>query len=210
MVSVGEPSTAQPRLLDIPHGRMRLKIAENMVRAVAEAPHVTALFEADFSAVAAHKAEMAKRGVKFSYTAYFVKAAAEAMAAAPAINGRWEQDRIAISPTIDIGVGTALGEKGLVVRGQGRRFAQPRGNRSQARRPHPARARRQAHRRGRFGRQLHHLQPRRVRLVAGRADHPSPGPGGDPGRRQAREARRRARGRRRRRDRSSCQWSMSR
>src|SRR5437762_64174 len=35
--------------------------------------------------------------------------------AAPAINGRWEKDRIAISPTIDIGVGTALGEKGLVV-----------------------------------------------------------------------------------------------
>jgi 2-oxoglutarate dehydrogenase E2 component (dihydrolipoamide succinyltransferase) len=37
------------------------------------------------------------------------------MAVAPAINGRWEQDRVAISPTIDIGVGTALGEKGLVV-----------------------------------------------------------------------------------------------
>ena len=37
------------------------------------------------------------------------------MAAAPAINGRWEDDRIAISPTIDIGVGTALGDKGLVV-----------------------------------------------------------------------------------------------
>ena len=37
------------------------------------------------------------------------------MAAAPAINGRWEKDRIAISPTIDIGVGTALGAKGLVV-----------------------------------------------------------------------------------------------
>ena len=34
---------------------------------------------------------------------------------APAINGRWEDDRIAISSTIDIGVGTALGEKGLVV-----------------------------------------------------------------------------------------------
>jgi 2-oxoglutarate dehydrogenase E2 component (dihydrolipoamide succinyltransferase) len=37
------------------------------------------------------------------------------MPAAPAINGRWEKDRIAISPTVDIGVGTALGEKGLVV-----------------------------------------------------------------------------------------------
>jgi 2-oxoglutarate dehydrogenase E2 component (dihydrolipoamide succinyltransferase) len=117
-VSVGEPATAQPRQFsphDILHDRMRLKIAENMVRAVAEAPHVTALFEADFSAVAAHKAAMAAKGVKLSYTAYIVKAAAEAMAAAPAINGRWEADRIAISPTIDIGVGTALGEKGLVV-----------------------------------------------------------------------------------------------
>src|SRR4029078_839740 len=81
----------------------------------AEQPHVTAVFEADFTAVAAHKAGQAAKGVKLSYTAYIVKAAAEAMAAAPAINGRWEADRIAVSPTIDIGVGTALGEKGLVV-----------------------------------------------------------------------------------------------
>ena len=118
VVSAGEPTTAQPRQFsaqDIPHDRMRLTIAENMVRAVSEAPHVTALFEADFSAVAAHKAALAGGGVKLSYTAYIVKAAAEAMAVAPAINGRWEKDRIAISPTIDIGVGTALGEKGLVV-----------------------------------------------------------------------------------------------
>ena len=116
VTSVGEASTAQPRNVgDIPHDRMRVKIAENMVRAVSEQPHVTAVFEADFSAVAAHKAAMAERGVKLSYTAYIVKAAAEAMAVAPAINGRWEPDRIAISPTVDIGVGTALGEKGLIV-----------------------------------------------------------------------------------------------
>ncbi|MFL6829396.1 MAG: dihydrolipoamide acetyltransferase family protein [Sphingomicrobium sp.] len=118
VVSVGEPATAQPRqssARDIPHDRMRLTIAENMARAVAEQPHVTAVFEADFSAVAAHKARQADKGVKLSYTAYIVKAAAEAMATAPAINGRWEKDRIAISPTVDIGVGTALGEKGLVV-----------------------------------------------------------------------------------------------
>ncbi|WP_308517408.1 dihydrolipoamide acetyltransferase family protein [Sphingomonas flavescens] len=118
VVSVGEPTTAQPRQFsaqDIPHDRMRLAIAENMTRAVSDAPHVTAVFEADFSAIAAHKAAMTARGTKLSYTAYIVKAAAEAMAVAPAINGRWEQDRIAVSPTIDIGVGTALGEKGLVV-----------------------------------------------------------------------------------------------
>lgn len=118
VVTIGEPATAQPRQFsaqDIPHDRMRMTIAENMVRAVSEAPHVTAVFEADFSAVATHKAAMAARGVKLSYTAYIVKAAAHAMGVAPAINGRWEKDRIAISPTIDIGVGTALGEKGLVV-----------------------------------------------------------------------------------------------
>ena len=117
-VSVGEPATGQSRQFrpqDIPHDRMRLAIAENMVRAITDQPHVTAVFEADFSAVAAHKTAMAARGVKLSYTAYIVKAAAEAMAVAPAISGRWEKDRISISPTIDIGVGTALGEKGLVV-----------------------------------------------------------------------------------------------
>jgi 2-oxoglutarate dehydrogenase E2 component (dihydrolipoamide succinyltransferase) len=113
--SVTEPEPRQFSPNDIPHDRMRLAIAENMARAVAEQPHVTAVFEADFTAVAAHKAAMAARGVKLSYTAYIVKAAAEAMAVAPAINGRWESDRIAISPTIDIGVGTALGDKGLVV-----------------------------------------------------------------------------------------------
>ncbi len=100
---------------DIPHDRMRLKIAENMVRATSEAPHVTALFEADFSAIAAHKKTLGERGVKLSYTAYLVKAAADSMDVAPAINGRWESDRIAIGPTISIGVGTALGDKGLVV-----------------------------------------------------------------------------------------------
>ena len=117
-VSAGAPATAQPRTFpaqDIPHDRMRLAIAENMVRAVSDAPHVTALFEADFSAVAAHKAVLAARGTKLSYTAYIIKAAAEAMAVAPGINGRWEADRIAVSPTIDIGLGTALGDKGLVV-----------------------------------------------------------------------------------------------
>lgn len=117
LVSPGaaEPAPQTPGLKDIPHDRMRLTIAENMARAVSEAPHVTAVFEADFSAIAANKSALSAQGTKLSYTSYIVKAAAEAMAVAPAINGRWEKDRIAISPTIDIGVGTALGEKGLVV-----------------------------------------------------------------------------------------------
>ena len=112
-VATGSARSTDSR--DIPHDRMRQRIAENMVRAVAEAPHVTAVFEADFSAIAAHKAALGAKGVKLSYTAYLIKAAAEAMAVAPSINGRWEADRIALSPSINIGVGTALGHKGLVV-----------------------------------------------------------------------------------------------
>ena len=116
-IESGQPgiSAASHFAGNIPHDRIRLTIAENVARALAEQPHVTAVFEADFSAVAAHKAKLAERGIRLSYTAYIVKAAAEAMVAAPAINGRWKSDCIEISPTIDIGVGTALGEKGLVV-----------------------------------------------------------------------------------------------
>jgi 2-oxoglutarate dehydrogenase E2 component (dihydrolipoamide succinyltransferase) len=112
---IAQPQVSEANWRDVPHDRMRRTIAENMVRAVSEAPHVTALFEADFGAIAAHKAALAAKGTKLSYTAYLLKAAAEAMAVAPAINGRWADDRIAIAPTVDIGVGTALGEKGLVV-----------------------------------------------------------------------------------------------
>jgi 2-oxoglutarate dehydrogenase E2 component (dihydrolipoamide succinyltransferase) len=101
------------------HDRMRLAIAETMARSLAEAPHVTSVFEADFSAIAAHRAKhkdaLAARGVKLTYTAYLVAAAAEAMKAAPAINSRWHADRLELFPDVNIGVGTALGDKGLIV-----------------------------------------------------------------------------------------------
>jgi len=111
--------TADLRAQIVPHDRMRLAIAENMARSLAEAPHVTAVFEADFSAIAAHRAKhkdaFAAKGIKLTYTAYLVAAAAEAMKAAPAINSRWHEDRLEIFGTVDIGVGTALGTKGLIV-----------------------------------------------------------------------------------------------
>jgi 2-oxoglutarate dehydrogenase E2 component (dihydrolipoamide succinyltransferase) len=103
----------------LPHDRMRLAIAGNMHRSVTEAPHVTAVFEADFSAIIAHreahKAAFAKKGVKLTYTAYLVAAAAEAMKVAPAINSRWHADKLELYDDINIGVGTALGTKGLIV-----------------------------------------------------------------------------------------------
>ncbi|HEX8585812.1 MAG TPA: 2-oxo acid dehydrogenase subunit E2 [Allosphingosinicella sp.] len=112
-------SDSSLRSHSVPHDRMRLKIAENMLNSVTTAPHVTAMFEADFSAIIAHrerhKAAWAKKGVKLTYSAYIVAAAAEAMKTAPAINSRWHADRLEIFDDINIGVGTALGEKGLIV-----------------------------------------------------------------------------------------------
>ena len=103
----------------IPHDSMRRRIAEHLTHSVTVAPHVTAVFEADFTAIAAHRAAnkdaFAKDGVNLTYTAYFVAASAAAMKAAPAVNGRWFDDRTEIYDDINIGVGTALGEKGLIV-----------------------------------------------------------------------------------------------
>ena len=103
----------------VPHDSMRKRIAEHLAHSVTVAPHVTAVFEADFSAIAAHRAAhkeaFARDGANLTYTPYFVAASAAAMKAAPAVNGRWYDDRIDIYDDVNIGVGTALGEKGLIV-----------------------------------------------------------------------------------------------
>ncbi len=103
----------------IAHDSMRRRIAEHMVQSVSTAPHVTAVFEADFTAVAAHRArsksDFERRGTKLTYTAYLVAAAAQAMQAAPTVNSRWFEDRLEVYDDANIGVGTALGDKGLVV-----------------------------------------------------------------------------------------------
>ena len=111
------PSTLVGRR--VPHDTMRRRIAEHMVRSVTVAPHVTALFEADFGAIIAHreasKAEFQRHGVHLTLTAYLVQACVEAMQAVPVVNSRWHDDVLEIFDDVNIGVGTALGDKGLVV-----------------------------------------------------------------------------------------------
>ena len=103
----------------VPHDTMRKRIAEHLSHSVQVAPHVTAVFEADFTAIAAHRAAnkdaFAKEGANLTFTAYFIAASAAAMKVAPAVNGRWYDDRIDIYEDVNIGIGTALGEKGLIV-----------------------------------------------------------------------------------------------
>ena len=103
----------------VPHDSMRRRIAEHMAHSLQTAPHVTALFEADMGAVIAqresHKAEFAKGGANLTFTAYFVAACVEAMKEVPQVNARWYDDRIEIFDDVNIGIGTALGDKGLIV-----------------------------------------------------------------------------------------------
>jgi 2-oxoglutarate dehydrogenase E2 component (dihydrolipoamide succinyltransferase) len=104
----------------VPHDTMRKRIAQNMVTSLMHtAPHVTSVFEADLTAVmrhrAAHKAEFGKRGTPLTLTAYFVAASVAAIRKVPQANSRWHDDHLEIFTDINIGIGTALGDQGLIV-----------------------------------------------------------------------------------------------
>src|SRR5690606_12529202 len=75
--------------------------------------------EADFTRIIAHrerhKEAFARDGVKLTLTAYFVAAAAEAIKLVPEVNARFHPDGLEIFRDANIGIGTALGDKGLVV-----------------------------------------------------------------------------------------------
>jgi 2-oxoglutarate dehydrogenase E2 component (dihydrolipoamide succinyltransferase) len=104
----------------IPHSAMRRSIANHMVESMLRvAPHVTSLFDADMTAVmdhrARHRQSFAQKGVKLTYTAYFIQAAVEALHAVPTVNSRWHADALEVFEDFNIGVATALGDEGLIV-----------------------------------------------------------------------------------------------
>jgi 2-oxoglutarate dehydrogenase E2 component (dihydrolipoamide succinyltransferase) len=104
----------------VPHSTMRKRIAERMVESLLHtAPHVTTVFEANLSAViahrAAHKEEFQKQGVALTFTAYFLAACVDAIREVPEANSRWTDAALIVPDTVNIGVGTALEGKGLVV-----------------------------------------------------------------------------------------------
>jgi 2-oxoglutarate dehydrogenase E2 component (dihydrolipoamide succinyltransferase) len=90
-----------------------------MLASVTASPHVTAVFEADLSAVVAHRerhrADYQARGVPLSFTSYFIAACVPAYRAVPEVNSRFHADALEIFEDLDMGVGTALGAQGLVV-----------------------------------------------------------------------------------------------
>ncbi len=110
---------AAPASTRVPHTPIRRRVAEHMVRSLEAAPHVTTLFEADLTRVQAHRArhaaEYERRGTRLTLTAYFVAACARALAANPAVNATYHEDGLELHSDANIGVGTALGNEGLIV-----------------------------------------------------------------------------------------------
>ncbi|MBM4185809.1 MAG: dihydrolipoamide succinyltransferase [Gemmatimonadetes bacterium] len=103
----------------VPHTPIRRAVAAHMVASVSTAPHVTSVFQADMSAVIAHreasKAEFAARGAKLTFTAYFVRASVAGLLAVPEVNSRWHDQALELFDHCHIGVGTALETGGLIV-----------------------------------------------------------------------------------------------
>jgi 2-oxoglutarate dehydrogenase E2 component (dihydrolipoamide succinyltransferase) len=103
----------------VPHTAIRRRVAEHMARSLVEAPHVTTMFEADLTRVLAHKARHAadyqSRGTRLTLTAYFVSACVHALRAHREVNATFHPDALELHEDVNIGVGTALGNKGLIV-----------------------------------------------------------------------------------------------
>ena len=103
----------------LPLSTMRRRIAEHMVMSkLRTAPHVTTVFEIDMSAVVAHraanKAALERQGIRLTYTAYFLAAAAQALREYPMVNSQWTDDGILLKAEVNIGMAVALDE-GLIV-----------------------------------------------------------------------------------------------
>lgn len=104
----------------VPHSNMRKRIAERMVDSLLHtAPHVTTVFEVDMTNVLAHRAkhraDFESRGASLTLTAYILTACVAGIREVPEVNSRWTDDALELFDEVDIGVGTALEGKGLVV-----------------------------------------------------------------------------------------------
>jgi 2-oxoglutarate dehydrogenase complex dihydrolipoamide succinyltransferase (E2) component len=101
-----------------PLSEMRKAIARHMVESRRTAAHCTTVVEADFSRVAARRAElretMDRRGVKLTYLAFVAHATVAALERYPLMNASVEGDEIVHHDDVNLGIAVAL-EDGLIV-----------------------------------------------------------------------------------------------
>ena len=101
---------------------MRRRVAEHMVRSLARgaARHdvVRGGLDAGCSRIGrGMPSDYEARGARLTLTAYFVSACVRALRAHPEVNATFHADALELHSDVNIGVGTALGNKGLIVPG---------------------------------------------------------------------------------------------
>lgn len=118
-IAQSQPLSVDASSTKVPHTRIRKAIADHMVTSLQTSPHVTSVFEMDMSNIIAHrkwhKKACERVGSNLTYTAYFAYAAALAAKDVPQVNSRYHDDHLEIFNQVHMGIGTALGDQGLVV-----------------------------------------------------------------------------------------------
>lgn len=99
---------------------LRKRVADNILRSVQRAPHVTLHLSADMGAAMELRKTLLppiekKTGVRLSPTDIIVKAVAVALTEHPYMNAHIEGDTITIFEDVHVGLAVSLGEDGLIV-----------------------------------------------------------------------------------------------
>jgi pyruvate/2-oxoglutarate dehydrogenase complex dihydrolipoamide acyltransferase (E2) component len=114
------PTMGGPDEEVITPSRMRLAIAEHMVRSKHTSPHATTVVEVDMTTIAKwlekNKEDFKKReGYSISYVPFVMKAVCEGLRKFPLLNSSWTEDnKIIVKKRINLGVAVAT-DAGLVV-----------------------------------------------------------------------------------------------
>ena len=98
---------------------LRRSVAQRMAQSKREIPHAYGLIEVDLSTLVREReaqkdAWRAREGVNITYTAFFLRAAVDAVKAFPIVNSSWTEEGILLRKAVNLGIGIAL-EDGLIV-----------------------------------------------------------------------------------------------
>ncbi len=97
---------------------IRRSIAQRMAQSKREIPHAYGVIEVDMSVTVAwreaQKEAWRREGTPLTFTAFFIRAACQALRAFPMVNSSWSDEGIVLHKAIHIGIGIAIDE-GLVV-----------------------------------------------------------------------------------------------
>ena len=98
---------------------VQVKMAEHMVMSVHTSPHVEAVSECDVSRIVDFRSRNSERfekqeGFKFTYTPFFIDAAARALKDFPIVNSSIEGDKIVLKKSVNFGMAVSS-PSGLIV-----------------------------------------------------------------------------------------------